>query len=65
MSKNETCFIYNDEIYYRIDVTEKQIDDGLKYMVDETIYEEPDHAYQAQMYLIDRQVKLIMRKHCE
>jgi len=69
MSKNETCFIYRGEIYYKIEATHKEIDIGLQHMVDDAMYyDEFEHStelvIQAQLYLISRQTELIMKKHC-
>ncbi len=69
MSKRETCFVYRGEIYYTINATDKEIDQGLKGMVDDVLYYDefdysPEISIQAQIHLIFRQSQLIIKKHC-
>ena len=71
MGKKDSCFIHNGEIYYKIGSSGKDIDYGLKSMVDEFLeYEdfeelEEEIAIQAQRYLVLRQSELIIKKHCK
>lgn len=70
MSKDDICFVYLGEIYYKIEATDKQIDEGLHYMVEQAMYYD-DFEYdleipiQAQISLIYRQAELIIEKHCK
>ena len=59
--------IKNGEIYYTINAPEKVISTELKAMVDESILydDHPLYAIKAQRCLIEMQVKLILKKHCE
>jgi len=70
MSREEICFIYNGEIYYRLGATDKQIDYSLKHMVEQGMYFDdyehgPEISVQAQISLIFRQADKIIDKHCK
>ncbi len=67
--REEACFIYNGEIYYRLDATDQEIDTDLQSLVEESMYDDYDNSekimLQAQAYLILRQSELILKNHCE
>jgi hypothetical protein len=67
--REEACFIYNGEIYYRIDASDEEIDHDLQSLVEESMYDNSEDSerimIQAQKYLILRQSQLILKNHCE
>lgn len=67
--REEACFVYNGEIYYRLDASEKEIDTDLQRLVDESMFDDFEYnenvLIKAQIFLIIRQIKLIKKKHCE
>lgn len=69
MSREEACFIYDGEIYYKIDASEIDIDYDLKRIVESSMYDDFDEGtyivLKAQDYLIQRQTHLIIKKYCE
>ena len=70
MKKEDACFIHDNEIYYQIDASDKEIDQDLERMVDEAMHTDEfdypaDLALQAQKYLIIRQTGKIMKNYCE
>jgi hypothetical protein len=69
MSRKEACFIHNGEIYYRVGAIEKYIDRDLQRMANDDIYDdfidETRIILLAQLYLIQRQHRLIENKYCE
>jgi hypothetical protein len=69
MSREEACFIHNGEIYYRVGASEKDIDRDLQRMANDDVYDdfidETRIIILAQMYLIQRQQRLIENKYCK